>query len=86
MDVEGFENLRIDVLNLKAQAPERIRLSVHNVLLLLERVPGGVSSVPELNAFGPVAWQQPVAAGATAQFSAEHTIRYPTDVELIERQ
>ena len=27
-----------------------------------------------------------VAAGATAQFSAEHTIRYPKDVELIERQ
>ena len=35
---------------------------------------------------GTVAWQQPVAAGATAQFSAEHTIRYPKDVELIERQ
>ena len=26
---------------------------------------------------GTVAWQQPLAAGATAQFSAEHTIRYP---------
>ena len=35
---------------------------------------------------GTVAWQQPLAAGATAQFSAEHTIRYPKDVELIERQ
>lgn len=35
---------------------------------------------------GTVAWQQPVAAGATAQFSAEHTIRYPKDVELLERQ
>ena len=35
---------------------------------------------------GTVAWQQPVAAGAMAQFSAEHTIRYPKDIELLERQ
>ncbi|MBT9514408.1 MAG: DUF4139 domain-containing protein, partial [Acidovorax sp.] len=35
---------------------------------------------------GTVAWQQPLAAGATAQFSAEHTIRYPRDIELLERQ
>ncbi|MDP3228627.1 MAG: DUF4139 domain-containing protein [Acidovorax sp.] len=35
---------------------------------------------------GTVAWQQPLAAGATAQFSAEHTIRYPKEVELLERQ
>ncbi|WP_407655104.1 DUF4139 domain-containing protein [Acidovorax benzenivorans] len=35
---------------------------------------------------GTVAWQQPVTAGTTAQFSAEHTIRYPKDVELLERQ
>lgn len=33
-----------------------------------------------------VAWQQPLAAGATAQFSAEHTIRYPKDITLLERQ
>lgn len=33
-----------------------------------------------------VAWQQALGAGATAQFSAEHTIRYPKDVELQERQ
>ncbi len=31
-------------------------------------------------------WQQSLAAGATAQFSAEHTIRYPKDIELLERQ
>ena len=36
-------------------------------------------------AAGTVAWQQPLAAGATAQFSAEHTIRYPKDIELFER-
>jgi len=35
---------------------------------------------------GTVAWQQAQGAGATAQFSAEHTIRYPKDVELLERQ
>lgn len=35
---------------------------------------------------GTVAWQQPLAAGATAQFSAEHTIRYPKDIELLEQR
>jgi uncharacterized protein (TIGR02231 family) len=35
---------------------------------------------------GTVAWQQPLAAGATAQFSAEHTIRYAKDIQLLERQ
>lgn len=35
---------------------------------------------------GTAAWLQPLAAGATAQFSAEHTIRYPKDIELLERQ
>ena len=35
---------------------------------------------------GTVAWQQPLAAGATAQFSAEHTIRHSKDIQLQERQ
>lgn len=35
---------------------------------------------------GTVAWQQPLAAGATAQFSAEHTIRYAKDLDVQERQ
>jgi len=35
---------------------------------------------------GTVAWQQALGAGATAQFSAEHTIRHPRDIELQERQ
>lgn len=34
---------------------------------------------------GTIAWQQPLAAGATVQFSAEHTLRYPKDIELLER-
>ncbi len=35
---------------------------------------------------GTIAWQPPLAAGATAQFSAEHTVRYPKDIELLERR
>ena len=35
---------------------------------------------------GTIAWSQPLAAGATAQFSAEHTIRYPKDIELLENK
>ena len=35
---------------------------------------------------GTVAWQQPVAAGATVQFVAEHTIRYPKDLQVQVRQ
>ena len=35
---------------------------------------------------GTVAWQQLLAAGATAQFTAEHTIRHPNDIRLQERQ
>ena len=35
---------------------------------------------------GTVAWQQSLAAGATAQFSAEHTVRYPKDIQLQENK
>lgn len=34
---------------------------------------------------GTIAWRQSLAAGATAQFNAEHTLRYPKDIELLER-
>lgn len=34
---------------------------------------------------GTIAWRQSLAAGGSAQFSAEHTIRYPRDIELLER-
>ncbi len=34
---------------------------------------------------GTIAWQQPLAASATARFSAEHTITYPQGTELLER-
>ena len=35
---------------------------------------------------GIVAWQQPLAAGAQLELSAEHVLRYPKDIELQERQ
>lgn len=35
---------------------------------------------------GTVAWQQTLAAGATAPFNAEHTLRYPKDIELQENR
>jgi S-DNA-T family DNA segregation ATPase FtsK/SpoIIIE len=41
--------------------------------LSLERVPGGVSSTPELNAFGPVSWSQPA------------TLRWPVASSLVIR-
>ena len=33
---------------------------------------------------GTVLWQQPLAAGATATFAAEHVLRYPKDAPLRE--
>jgi uncharacterized protein (TIGR02231 family) len=35
---------------------------------------------------GSVMWQQPLAAGASQRFSAEHTITWPKDARLRERQ
>lgn len=35
---------------------------------------------------GMIAWQQSLAAGATAEFKAEHQIRYPDDVSVDERR
>ncbi|MDO5086850.1 MAG: DUF4139 domain-containing protein [Comamonadaceae bacterium] len=35
---------------------------------------------------GLIEWRQPLAAGASARFSAEHTVRYPQDARLQERQ
>ncbi|MDD2610381.1 MAG: mucoidy inhibitor MuiA family protein [Giesbergeria sp.] len=34
---------------------------------------------------GTIVWQQPLAAGASASFSAEHTIRHHQELELLER-
>ena len=35
---------------------------------------------------GMVEWQQSLAAGATAEFSAQHDIRYPQDLQINESQ
>jgi hypothetical protein len=35
---------------------------------------------------GMVAWQQTLAAGASASFEARHQIRHPQDLQVEERQ
>jgi len=35
---------------------------------------------------GTVLWIQTLAAGASARFTASHTVRYPKDVRLQERR
>ncbi|MFM8633256.1 MAG: FtsK/SpoIIIE domain-containing protein, partial [Planctomycetia bacterium] len=42
---------------LPVEPPPGLRFG--SVGLSLERIPGGVSATPELNAFGPIAWTQP---------------------------
>ncbi len=34
---------------------------------------------------GTIAWRQNLAAGASASFAAEHWVRYPKDIQLLER-
>jgi uncharacterized protein (TIGR02231 family) len=34
---------------------------------------------------GSIAWRQSLPAGASARFAAEHVVRYPKDIELLER-
>ena len=64
-----------DSVPLPVDPPPGLRFG--QLALSLERVPGGVSSVPELNAFGPVDWNQPatvpwpVAASLVIRTSAE---------------
>jgi len=78
LDAAAFRpwaELADDAVPLPADPPPGLRFG--GLDLSLERVPGGVSSVPELNAFGPVAWKQPatvdwpVAASLVIRTSAE---------------
>lgn len=70
-----WDELADDAVPLPAEPPPGLRFG--SLDLTLERVPGGVSSRPELNAFGPVAWKQPatvswpVAASLVIRTSAE---------------
>ena len=70
-----WQELCDDTVPLPLDPPPGLRFG--QLGLSLERVPGGISSVPELNAFGPVAWTQPatvpwpVAASLVIRTSAE---------------
>jgi DNA segregation ATPase FtsK/SpoIIIE, S-DNA-T family len=70
-----WDELADEAVPLPSEPPPGLRFG--SLGLSLERVPGGVSSVPDLNAFGPVAWTQPatvpwpVAASLVIRTSAE---------------
>ena len=60
LDAQAFgawEALADNAVPLPADPPPGLRFG--DLALSLEHVPGGVSAVEELNAFGPVAWTQP---------------------------
>jgi ABC-type multidrug transport system fused ATPase/permease subunit len=60
LDAESFrpwDELAREDVPLPTEPPPGLRFG--DLSLSLERVPGGVSAVPELNAFGPIAWTQP---------------------------
>jgi S-DNA-T family DNA segregation ATPase FtsK/SpoIIIE len=60
LDAEAFlpwDRLADEAVPLPVEPPPGLRFG--HLDLSLERVPGGVSGVAELNAFGPVAWTQP---------------------------
>jgi S-DNA-T family DNA segregation ATPase FtsK/SpoIIIE len=60
LDAEAFkswEALADEAVLLPVDPPPGLRFGT--LALSLERVPGGVSSVAELNSFGPTAWSQP---------------------------
>ena len=52
-----WDDLAKDDVPLPQEPPPGLRFG--DVALSLEKIPGGVSAVPELNSFGPVAWTQP---------------------------
>jgi S-DNA-T family DNA segregation ATPase FtsK/SpoIIIE len=52
-----WDELSRDDVPLPADPPPGLRFG--SLALSLEKVPGGVSAEPALNAFGPVAWRQP---------------------------
>ena len=52
-----WDDLADDAVPLPVETPPGLRFGIQP--LSLEKVPGGVSSRPELNAFGPTEWTQP---------------------------
>ncbi len=72
LDAESFRPwaaLADPTVPLPADAPPGLRFG--DLALSLERVPGGVSNVAELNSFGPIAWSQPA------------TVAWPVDASLV---
>ena len=69
---QPWSALATDETPLPAVAPPGLRFG--QLALSLERVPGGVSSRPEFNAFGPVSWTQP----ATVPFPVEASLLIKT--------
>ncbi|MFM7206840.1 MAG: FtsK/SpoIIIE domain-containing protein [Planctomycetaceae bacterium] len=71
----SWSDLADDATALPVDAPPGLPFG--HLAMSLERIPGGVSSVPDLNAFGPVDWTQPatvpwpVAASLMIRTSAE---------------
>jgi energy-coupling factor transporter ATP-binding protein EcfA2 len=64
-----WDELARDDVPLPAEPPPGLRFG--SLALNLEKVPGGVSAVPELNAFGPTSWRQPA------------TVAYPVNASLL---
>jgi len=69
---QPWSALATDEAPLPVVAPPGLRFG--QLALSLERVPGGVSSRPEFNAFGPVSWTQP----ATVPFPVEASLLIKT--------
>jgi energy-coupling factor transporter ATP-binding protein EcfA2 len=67
-----WEQLATEECPLPTVSPPGLRFG--QLELSLERLPGGVSSRPEFNAFGPVAWTQP----ATVPFPVEASLLIKT--------
>ena len=70
IDAEAFapwNALASGTTPLPTVAPAALRFGT--LALSLERIPGGVSGRPELNAFGPLAWPQPALVPFPAQSS-----------------
>ncbi len=65
----AWDDLARDDVPLPAEIPPGLRFG--SLALSLERVPGGVSGIPELNAFGPVSWTQPAF------------VQWPTDASIL---
>jgi len=78
IDSEAFPSwdaLADESAALPEHAPPGLRFG--KLALSLEKIPGGVSARPELNAFGPLAWTQPAAV----PFPAESSVLVKTSAD-----